>query len=151
MEKKKTTPPAVLESYLQLIYLKAKARWAEWMTRQSSRLDAGVTKILFIVVTALFGTLCLLLILSGGQLFYAKPSLRPDIIQTIRAPSAAITTASPSDTLAMKKIMAFHSYMDTLSVTEGGRKTRDSILEARPRLMDSIRILESMYNYNKDE
>jgi hypothetical protein len=151
MEKKKTTPPPVLDNYLQLIYLKAKARWAEWMDRNSSKLGAREIKILFIVVTALFGTLCLLLILSGGQLFYTKPSIRPDIIQTIRAPSAAITTESPADTLAMKKIRAFHSYMENLSVTEGGRKTRDSILEARPGLMDSIRILETMYNYNKDE
>lgn len=151
MEKKKTTPPRVLDNYLQLIYLKAKAMWAEWMDRNSARLGAGKTKILFIVVTALFGTLCLLLIFSGGQLFYTKPNLHPDIIQTIRAPSAAITTASPSDTLAMKQIRALRSYMDTLSVTEGGRKTRDSILEARPGLMDSIRILEAMYNYNKDE
>jgi len=151
MEKKKTTPPPVLDNYLRLIYLKAKARWAEWMDRNSTRLGAGKIKILFIVVTTLFGTLCLLLIFSGGQLFFTKPSIRPDIIQTIRAPSAATTTASPSDTLAMKQIRAFHSYMENLSVTKGGRKTRDSILEARPGLLDSIRILESMYNYNKDE
>lgn len=151
MEKKKTTPLPVLDNYLQLIYLKAKARWAEWMDRNSSKLGAREIKILFIVVTALFGTLCILLILSGGQMFYTKPSIRPDIIQTIRAPSAAINTQSPLDTLAMRQIRAFHSYMDTLSVTEGGRKTRDSILEARPGLLDSIRILEAMYNYNKDE
>ncbi|RYD97517.1 MAG: hypothetical protein EOP54_10685 [Sphingobacteriales bacterium] len=151
MEKKKTTPPPVLDSYLQLVYLKAKVKWAEWMDRQSSRLGTKGIRILFIAVSTLFGTICLLLILSGGQLFYTKPHLRPDAIQTVRAPSSAIDKAASPDTTAMKQIKMFHNYMEDLSMTESGRKTRDSILEARPGLPDSIRILESIYNNKKSD
>jgi len=151
MEKKNTTPPPVLDSYLQLVYLMAKVKWAKWMDRQSSRLGTKGMKILFIAVTTLFGTLCLLLILSGGQLYHIIPHIRPDAIQTIRAPSSAIDKAASPDTIAMKQIKMFHKYMEDLSLSEDGRNTRDSILEARPGLPDSIRILESIYNNKKSD
>lgn len=150
MENKKQTGP-VLDNYLHLLYLKAKVRWSEWMNRQSTRLAPRGLKIIFIFVTSLFGTLFLLMILSGGQLLYNQPGIRPEVIQTIRAPSTAISNGATVDTLTIKQIKAFHSYMDNLAMSEDGRKTRDSIIEARPGLLDSIRILEAMYNNKKDE
>lgn len=151
MENKKKTEGPVLDNYLHLLYLRAKVNWSEWMNRQSSRLAPKGIKILFIVITILFGSICLLLIVSGGQLFYTNPPLRPEAIQTIKAPSNAIGNDATTDTQTMKQIKAFHSYMDNLAMSESGRKTRDSILEARPGLLDSIRIVETMYNNKKDE
>jgi hypothetical protein len=151
MENKKKTEGPVLDNYLYLLYLKAKVNWAEWMHRQSLRLGKQGVKIAFGVLTSLFGGFCLLLMISGGQQFYSRQPVRPDGIQTIRAPSATANIGASRDTVMMKQIEAFHTYMDKLTLTQGGRKIRDSLLKARPGLLDSIKIVESMYNNKKDE
>ena len=46
-----------------------------------------------------------------------------------------------------QQIESFAQYMDSLQRTVTGIKTRDSILQARPGLMDSIRMLKEIYNY----
>lgn len=151
MKNTEETKGPVLDNFLHLLYLKAKVSWCEWMSRRSARLAPKVAKTLFIVITSLLAGLSLLMILSGGQVLYNKPHIRPEAIQTIRAPSAATSNDAIGDTLTLKQIKAFHKYMDTLARSEKGRKTRDSILEARPGLLDSIRIVESMYNNKEDE
>ena len=46
-----------------------------------------------------------------------------------------------------QQLESFEQYMDSLQRTATGIKTRDSILQARPGLMDSIRMLKEIYNY----
>jgi hypothetical protein len=151
MESKKTPSRPLLDNYLQVLYQKAREKWAAWMDRQSLRLGPRAVKILFVIVTTFFGTVCLLLIISGGKQFYSKPPIRPEIIQTIKVHPAAIDGATPADSLVIRQVNTFRAYMDTLSLSKGGRKIRDSILLARPGLLDSIRIVESMYNIKKNE
>lgn len=51
------------------------------------------------------------------------------------------------DNETYQQIEAFEQYMDSLQQTPTGIKTRDSILQARPGLMDSITMLKEIYNY----
>ena len=45
----------------------------------------------------------------------------------------------------MEKIAQFKKYMDSLAISPSGRKVYDSILVVRPHLLDSVRLLETIY------
>lgn len=44
-----------------------------------------------------------------------------------------------------KSIISFRKYMDSLQQNENGKHQYDSILQARPGLMDSVQALEQLY------
>ena len=46
----------------------------------------------------------------------------------------------------LKDIELFKMYMDSLKHVPSGLLLRDSILKARPHLMDSIQIIEDLFN-----
>ena len=80
----------------------------------------------------------------------SSPAVKPDRIISIRAPDEPDFPAAVTDTLLLNQIAAFKNYMRKLEVSESGRKTRDSLLEARPGLMDSISMAETLLN-NQNE
>lgn len=135
----------MLDGYLQKLYLKARAKWVQWMSRHSQRLSRRGLMIAFGVFTTIITTSCLLLIFSGGMLLGTSPSISPDKIITIRAPDTTNSLKMVRDTLLQQQLSAFRQYMTELEKSEAGRKTRDSLLRARPGLMDSIAIAETLY------
>lgn len=150
MKKDNATAKPVLDNYLGLLYLRAKLRWAAWMHLQSQRLGRRGLMVAFVVITATVGGLCILLILTGGFHLQSAPSVKPDRIVKIRAPDNNSSPAALPDTLLLKQIQAFKSYLQNLEASESGRKTRDSLLRARPGLMDSISMAETLLN-NQNE
>lgn len=136
---------AVLDGYLQKLYLKARARWVQWMSRHSQRLSRRGLMIAFSVFITIITTGCLLLIFSGGMPLGTSPSISPSKIITIRAPDTTNSLKMVRDTLLQQQLSAFRRYMAELENSEAGRKTRDSLLRARPGLMDSIAIAETLY------
>jgi hypothetical protein len=44
-----------------------------------------------------------------------------------------------------EEMQAFHHYMDSLQHSEGGKRVYDSIILIRPGLMDSVNMLEEIY------
>lgn len=151
MKKDSATCKPLFDGYLQLLYLRTKVKWAEWMHRQSLRLGRRGLMICLGVFTTIFGACCLLLIFSGGTLLSSSPSVKSDRIITIRAPDEPKFSAAAPDTLLLEQIVAFRTYMQDLEASENGRKTRDSLLRARPGLMDSIRIAEILIKNQKEE
>lgn len=135
----------VLDGYLQKLYLRVRARWVQWMSRHSQRLGRRGLMMTFGVFTIMIATGCLLLIFSGGTLLHTRPSVSPDKIISIRAPDPARSEKNVRDTLLQQQLSAFRQYMAELEKSEAGRKTRDSLLRARPGLMDSIAIAETLY------
>lgn len=136
---------AVLDGFLQKLYLKARARWVQWMSRHSQRLGRRGLMIAFSVFITIITTGCLLLIFSGGMLLGTSPSISPSKIISIRAPDQPYIPIPVPDTLLLQQVAAFRRYMAELENSEAGRKTRDSLLRARPGLMDSITIAETLY------
>jgi hypothetical protein len=53
--------------------------------------------------------------------------------------------AAVPDSTVLGNVAAFRRYMDDLRSTPAGSRVRDSILRARPGLMDSINAIESLY------
>jgi hypothetical protein len=151
MKKDTTAAKPLLDSYLGLLYLRVKSRWATWMHLQSQRLGKRGLMVAFGIFTATVGACCILLIFSGGFHLQSGPSVKPDRIVKIRAPDNNSLPAALPDTLLLKQIQAFKSYLQNLEASENGKRTRDSLLTARPGLMDSIRMAETqLYNQNKD-
>lgn len=145
MKNKDKTSKPVLDGYLQRLYLRARARWVQWMSRHSQRLGRRGLMIAFGVFIIMIATGCLLLIFSGGTLLRTSPSISPDKIISIRAPDQPYIPIPVPDTLLQQQVAAFRRYMADLEKTEAGRKTRDSLLNERPGLMDSIAIAETLY------
>jgi hypothetical protein len=135
----------VLDGYLLKLYRRARARWVQWMSRHSQRLGRRGLMIVFGVFTTMIAAGCAMLIFAAGTLLRTSPSISPYKIISIRAPD---TTRSPKivrDTLLQQQLSAFRRYMAELEKSEAGRKTRDSLLRARPGLIDSIAIAETLY------
>ncbi len=61
-------------------------------------------------------------------------------IQQEQAPGPFLTRGE------FQKIQKFKNFIDSLSGSARGRKTRDSLLHNRPHLMDSIRFLLNLYS-----
>lgn len=136
----------VLDGYLQNVYLRARSRWVQWMSRHSQRLGRTWLLAAFGLFSATIATGCLLLIFSGGTLLGTSPSISPDRIITIRSPDTAKSDIAVRDTVLLQQLAAFKRYMAHLEKSEAGRKTIDSLLSVRPGLIDSIAWAESLYN-----
>lgn len=134
----------LLDGYLQKLYLRVRARWVQWMSRHSQRLSRRGLMIVFGVFTTMIAAGCLLLIFSG-TLLSTSPSISTDKIISIRAPDPTKSPNIVRDTLLQQQLSAFRRYMAELEKTEAGRKTRDSLLRARPGLIDSIAVVETLY------
>ena len=50
------------------------------------------------------------------------------------------------DTDAVLRLKYINNYLDSLLVTPGGRRTRDSLLRAHPRFYDTLRLLMHLYS-----
>jgi len=138
-----------LRGAFQHLYLRSKSRWADYMERQSSRLSRKGHYLLFGLFICIASIYCCLLIWSGG-LLVNRHSIGAEPISTIRTPSPPVRFDTRKDTMLLERIRTFRSYMADLETSESGRRTRDSILKARPGLMDSIRIAESLFNNQKE-
>lgn len=64
----------------------------------------------------------------------------------------------PVPSKALERVHRFKRYLDSLRFTESGQARRDSLLRARPHLMDTLNYLENIYTnelkneaYGKEE
>ncbi|MBN8876818.1 MAG: hypothetical protein J0I32_04675 [Sphingobacteriales bacterium] len=124
-------------------------RWARYMERKSERLSIATKKklvILFCLATGGYS-----IYLAGESLFQKQSSVMK--VTFIKRPQYVTQTGdeklSPSIIISEKeyaKIVQFRKYMDSLAATRSGKWKADSILVARPGLMDSINHLEQLYH-----
>ena len=130
-------------SALERWYDTCHRRWAVWMERQWQRMDSQQKKTAFGVFVATSSFACMILMFSGG--IFSRSTVRPDPVRGI--PVMADDRIVPQNSAQpLQRLEAFEHYMDSLSSSTSGRKLRDSILAARPGLLDSIRHVKSLYN-----
>jgi hypothetical protein len=126
----------------------AQTRWASYMQRKTEKLSCSAKKY------------CLLLfcMVSVGCSFYLLTAcLRHNTGRDLRISSINVPVHSTesgeentrSFLLITKKefqrIERFRRYLDSLGRSERGKILRDRILFTRPGLMDSIRVVEKLY------
>lgn len=123
-------------------------KFSENMNKLFSKLSPGSVKV-FLVVFCLS---------AGGYSFYLisnsifnNDQSSPIQVDPVKAPKHFDKTGDELlrsdqyvDEETYRNIIAFKMYMDSLKVNK--TKVYDSIMQARPGLMDSVLILESIYN-----
>jgi hypothetical protein len=145
----KTDRPS-LPQQINALRLRTQLAWVEWMEAKATRLSRKgqyLSLVLFVAVSSGFCTLMLFGGLGNLMGFTAKPVS----IRSAAAPRISSLKVAPDDFVLQERLAAFHHYWDSLSLTLSGRKTRDSLLQARPGLLDSIRIAEQLIATQKND
>ncbi|MBY8961825.1 hypothetical protein KJK34_03575 [Flavobacterium sp. D11R37] len=151
--KDKNENKRVRPSLLQQLYalrLRTQLAWVEWMEAKAARLSRKGQYLslgLFIVVSAGFCTL----MLFGGLGNILGITTKADAIRSVAAPRISSPKVAPDDSVLRERLAIFHHYWDSLSRNASGRKTRDSLVQARPGLLDSIRIGEQLIATQKHD
>ena len=122
--------------------------WAQWMVRRTQHLSRKTLLLLLLTFTALAGGYSIYLIwqsFSGNQAnaFSVTSIKKPGhVLQTGDAASQPDMIVSKAD---YQGIIRFRGYMDSLTRSPTGKATYDSIILNRPGLLDSIRVIEEIY------
>ncbi len=128
--------------------LRIQKKWADFMQHYTERLSRNGKLIMFCVFCLLGGSLSLYLIASSIMRssassftithFKATPFKGKSGDENTKA-LVIVTKAE------YEKIQHFRFYMDSLASSTSGKKVYDSILNQRPGLMDSILLIENIY------
>jgi hypothetical protein len=83
---------------------------------------------------------------------FSKQAYKPISITAIRLPNQAVVNGQrrfhPANEITreeFKKIQMFRLYLDSLDNSQQGKRIHDSIILYRPGLIDSLTIVENMY------
>lgn len=129
-------------------------KWADFMQRRAERLSANGKRIALVLFCLVSGSLSLYLI--ANSLLKRRPS-NIHIVQLSQSHNAA--KAGDENIKAKiiiskgdyQKIQRFRYYMDSLSNNSSGRRTYDSILIHRSGLMDSLYLIEKIYQSQNEK
>ena len=147
---KKSIHKATLPQHINGLYLRQKLAWVEWMDRQSTRLGRRGQYIALTLFVSISLSCCLLLIF-GGTSKVIKATITPLPITKVKTVNQTPIGPHTNDSVLQNRIQSFHKYIDSLSRSQAGRKTRDSLLAVRPGLMDSVRMAESLIKKSKNK
>lgn len=128
--------------------LRFQQRWADSMQRRTERLSRNGKLIILSLFCLTAGSLSVYLIASSVKSHKASSFT---VIHLKKTPYAI--KAGDENTKALlivtkeeyEKIQRFRFYMDSLAGSPSGKKLYDSILSQRPGLMDSILLIENIY------
>jgi hypothetical protein len=121
------------------------ANWLERKTAHFSRLNWIVVLFIFIVFT---GGCSIYLIVTS---FCENTTKKITVIPITKPMSSVSLKEKPIEfdtsisKVELEKITSFRKYMDSLGRSPTGKKTRDSIVQHRPGLLDSLVMLENYY------
>lgn len=139
-----------LQQHMHALRLRTQLTWVEWMEAKAARLSRKGQYLslgLFMTVSTSFCTL----MLFGGLGNLMGFTTKPEAIRSVAAPRISSPKVVPHDSLLEERLASFQHYWDSLSLTVSGRKTRDSLLQVRPGLLDSIRIAEQLIATQKHD
>lgn len=123
---------------------------AGFLNRRTAKLSTGGKKAFLIAVCLVFGGMSVYLMIKPfWHPMKVDASLKP---KAISVPEHANKTGDENlyphvlvTEEDMKEVRNFKRYMDSLKNSGKGRPLYDSILKARPGLMDTVGMLEEMY------
>lgn len=128
--------------------LKWQSRWAVWMQQKTEKLSGKGKLVVLLIFVLLTGSYSIYLIgksFSGNRTpsFSIISIKRPAHIQE-DGDEAEHTNAVISKS-EYERIHWFKQYMDSIGGSPSGKALHDSIVAHRPGLMDSIQIIENIY------
>jgi hypothetical protein len=120
---------------------------SDYLQSKTERLSIHAKRVYLFIFCLLFGSISICVFIKA---FTAKQTLLT--IHVIAVPAYADKLHSdllPEQVIITEKeflhIEAFRRYMDSLRISKTGKFLYDSMMQARPHLMDSILLLENMY------
>jgi hypothetical protein len=149
--KEKQSPNPIADKVVASIVTKcirAQEKWANYMQRKTEGLSHKA-KMYCLLLFCLLSVVCSFYLIFESFTGTSKQSLG---FAPINVPIHSTQTgeeATRSFHLITKKeferIARFHHYVESLGRSVSGAKIRDSLLSMRPGLMDSIRVIEKLY------
>ncbi|MBT2561292.1 hypothetical protein J7E50_10665 [Pedobacter sp. ISL-68] len=128
---------------IAFIVLKVQSKWAGGMQRLTSGLSTRALKVWVINIAVLATCYSAFIIYAA---LWQSDNLFPKIesIQKPLMPVGKNDYKKQDDTLMLLRMKNFHRYLDSMGKSESGRKARDSFLQQRPGLLDSLHHLEEL-------
>ena len=124
------------------------SKWAEWMQRKTEKFSGKGKLIMLLIFVLLTGGYSIYLI---GKSFSGNPTPSFSII-SIKRPAHIQENGDEAEHInavisksEYERIHWFRQYMDSLAGSPSGKALHDSIVAHRPGLMDSIQIIENIY------
>lgn len=124
---------------LIIIFNRVQRSWANWMNSKTSGLSKKtlyVSLFLFVAFSVIYNSMVLLGTGNSGQIGFGKIKLPNKMSQPKMLDDAY--------SVEVKRVKRFTKFMDSLSRSPTGRTTYDSIMQARPGLLDSARAMEKL-------
>jgi hypothetical protein len=123
-------------------------KWADYLQRKTEILSPGAKK---------YGLALFCLLSMGGSFYLVRESFSPGDQRPLFAspipPSLHYRKTGEESTRSFllitkdefQRMKRFRHYIDSLSRSASGQITRDSLLSLRPGLMDSLQVIERLY------
>lgn len=130
------------------VCIRLQQRWADFMQRHTERFSRNGKLIILSLFCVTAGSLSVYLIWSSVTshkassftvIHFKKP---PYAVKSGDENTKALVIVSEAE---YEKIQRFRFYMDSLARSPSGKELYDSILSQRPGLMDSILLIENIY------
>ena len=129
-------------------FIKCQQNWSNWLHHKTEKVSARrklIILILFCVLTCGYNLYLLTVTFSEKNLLNFS-------VTALKKPEYASNSGNENTKAAAiiveeqnKRIENFKRYMDSLARSPTGNTIHDSILAIRPGLMDSISLIENMY------
>ncbi|UOE51355.1 hypothetical protein MTO98_09720 [Mucilaginibacter sp. SMC90] len=147
--KTKATPPNAAADkaagWIARRIIKVREKWVSAMNRLMSKLSPKGQKVFWIVGIAVMVCYCSSLIAMS----FGKGNTTTLRLGSIQRPLSQVTAKKNIPATVSQKalipIIRFQNYLDSLAKTPDGKRQRDSLLKARPGLMDSLETVERLY------
>ena len=147
--KKRQSFKTSIQGYWQWCYLKAKVYWVHWLESKTAGLSRMKLYGFFFVFLLFTSSYFTFLVIEG----FLKTDSKIITVTTIEPVKTPIKNEGiPQAIITEKeyqKIQGFMMYLDSLKSSPTQKETYDSILMARPGLLDSIKVIESYYKSNR--
>ncbi|WP_423147792.1 hypothetical protein [Rubrolithibacter danxiaensis] len=128
--------------------MRMQAGWAAWMQRKTERLSVKV-KVVMLLLFCFFASTYSIYLISDSLLgkytlsFEIASIKKPGYAQLPGDENTKASIVINED--AYQKIHHFKAYLDNLSNSPLGKERYDSIVKHNPDLMDSIKLIENIY------
>ena len=134
--------------------LKVQTGFANYMNKKTGNIPIPTMKIMLISFCLVCGTYSIYLVTDSVLRKTEKVKIiridRMNVPKYIdRTTDKSSGTENQVTKVLYEKLQAFRYYMDSLHSSISGRHVYDSILLNRPHLMDSVILLEQLYQTNK--
>ncbi len=128
-------------SGLRILFYRVQRSWANWMNSKTSGLSRKtlyISLFLFVAFSVTYNSMILIGTDRSEKMGFGKIKL-PNKLTQPKILDDAYTTE-------IRRIKRFTRFMDSLSRSPTGKVTYDSIMIARPGLLDSARAMEKLFD-----